>query len=102
MQLKNFAGTFAYSALECLTEKKYSKQSDLFAVGATIFEWSTQTVLQNRRRTGRSPILCGCPPTREAGRKQGERRYYIASKSQWRLSPRAVDPKEECSSLNIY
>jgi serine/threonine protein kinase len=37
-----FAGTFGYSALESLKNKEYSKMSDLFSVGATLFEWDTK------------------------------------------------------------
>jgi serine/threonine protein kinase len=32
-------GTSCYLALECLKQKKYSKKSDMFSVGACIFEW---------------------------------------------------------------
>jgi serine/threonine protein kinase len=35
------AGAPHYSALETLKNKEYSKQSDMFSVGATIFEWDT-------------------------------------------------------------
>jgi serine/threonine protein kinase len=41
MRSKQDAGTYCYLAIESLKEKEYSKMSDIFAVGATIFEWDT-------------------------------------------------------------
>jgi serine/threonine protein kinase len=42
MRSKDHVGTYCYSALESLKEKQYSKKSDMFSLGATVFEWDTQ------------------------------------------------------------